>query len=186
MISAPRPPAIKPDQPEDLQRPRRVAQQELDRHQIEDDADGPRQPVLRDAGAARPMIDDDLVDLHADLAGDRRQEAMHLAVEPQRLDHLGAKHLQRAAVVVQLARRSPTRSACWRARRHAAGDERVLAILAPAADDVVALVDQGDHRGNVARIVLQVAVGGHDQPAARVARSRRQRPRSGRSCGGSG
>ena len=26
-------------------------------------------------------------------------------------------------------------------------DERVLAILAPAADDVVALLDEGDHRG---------------------------------------
>ena len=39
--------------------------------------------------------------LDAHLARDRRQEPVHLAVEPQRLDDLRAEHLQRAAVVVQ-------------------------------------------------------------------------------------
>ena len=46
--------------------------------------------------------------------------------------------------------------------------KRVLAILAPAADDVEAALELIDHRGDVARIVLQIAVRGDDQPAARV------------------
>ena len=46
--------------------------------------------------------------------------------------------------------------------------KRVLAILAPAADDVVAALEHLDHRRDVVRIVLQIAVGRHDQPAARV------------------
>ena len=156
------------DQPEDLQRPRRVVQQELHGREVEDHADGARQSVLGDAGAARAMVDDHLGDRDADLAGDRRQEAVHLAVEAQRLDHLGAKHLQRTAVVVQRHAGRPRDQLVGHHARQAAGDERVFAILAPAADDVVALFDQRDHRGNVARIVLEVAVGGHDQAAARV------------------
>ena len=38
----------------------------------------------------------------AELARDGRQKAVHLAVELHRLHDLGAKHLQRAAVVVQV------------------------------------------------------------------------------------
>ena len=53
--------------------------------------------------------------------------------------------------------------------------KRVFPILAPAADDVVALIDQRHHRGNVARIVLQIAVGGDHQPAARVREAGRKR-----------
>ena len=41
------------DQPENLQRPRRVTQKELDRQQIEDDPNRPADPVLRAAMPAR-------------------------------------------------------------------------------------------------------------------------------------
>ena len=46
-------------------------------------------------------LTDDLGDRDALLARDRRHETVHLAVQLQRLDDLRAKHLQRAAVVVQ-------------------------------------------------------------------------------------
>ena len=111
------------------------------------------------------MVHFHLGDLHADLAGDGRQKPVHLAVQPQRLDHFGAEHLQRATVVVKRHAGGPRDQLVGNHRRQASRDERILAVLAPAAHDVVALVDQGDHRRNVARVVLEVAVGGHHQPA---------------------
>ena len=50
----------------------------------------------------------------------------------------------------------------------------VAAVLAPAAHDVGAAFDGLDHRRDVPRIVLQVAVGGDDDAAARVVKSRRE------------
>ena len=49
MISRAEQPHREADQAEDLQRPRRVAQQELDRQQVEDHADRARDAVLRRA-----------------------------------------------------------------------------------------------------------------------------------------
>jgi hypothetical protein len=67
-------------QPKDLHRPGRVADQELDRHQVQDDADRARDPVLRASVHPRAMVDHVLNDRHAELARDRRQEPVHLAV----------------------------------------------------------------------------------------------------------
>ena len=54
-------------------------------------------PCMRGA-----MVHDVLFDARAELARDRRQEPVHLAVELHRLHDFGAEHLQRAAVVVQV------------------------------------------------------------------------------------
>ena len=114
------------------------------------------------------MVDDALGNRHAQLAGNRRQEPVHLAVQPQRLDDLRAKHLQRAAVVVQLHARRPRDDPVRHHRRQPARQERVLPVLPPAADDVGALLDQLDQRRDVRGVVLQVAVRRHDQRPARV------------------
>ena len=55
----------------------------------------------------------------------------------QRLDHLGAKHLQRAAVVVQADAGDEAEQPVGDDRRHVAREEVVLPVLPPAAHDVV-------------------------------------------------
>ena len=53
-------------------------------------------------------------------------------------------------------------------RRNLAQEQAVLAVLAPAGDEVEVFVQQpGDHARDVDRVVLQVAVHGHDDIAAR-------------------
>ena len=187
-MTAPSAAGRQPQQPEDLQRPRRVAEQELDRHAGRGRRGSVRDsPYLDVPARARAMVDHHLGDAHALLAGDRRQEPVHLAVEAQRLDDLRAEHLERAAVVVQRDARGHGDQPVGEHRRHAAGEERVLAVLAPAADDVEAARRSSSHHPrDVGGVVLQVAVGGDHQPAARVARSRPRTRPSGRSCGGSG
>ena len=165
------------DQAEDLQRPCRVVQQELDRHQVQNHADRPREAVLRLAVLARSMVHDHFADADANLAGNGWQEPVHLAVQLQRLDDLRAEDLQRAAVVVQTHAGRPGDQAVRHHRRQPPRDERVLPVLAPAADDVLALIDQIDHARQVSRIVLQIAVGGRDEPAARELESCRERRR---------
>src|SRR5262245_39118458 len=156
------------DQPEDLQRTRRVAEQELDRQEIENDADGSRNTVLRSAVHALAMIDRHLADQHALFARDGRDEPMHLAVQLDRFDDFRAKHLERAAVVAQLYTGGPRDQAIGEKRWQQTGDEGVLAVATPAAHDIELLVFELLHQPrNVRRIVLEIAVGRDDHPAAR-------------------
>src|SRR5262245_16436493 len=90
------------DQPEDLQWTRRVTEQELNGQEIEDDADGSRNAVLRLAVHARTMIDHRFVDQDSLLARNGGNEPVHLAVQLDRLDDLRPKYLERAAIVAQL------------------------------------------------------------------------------------
>ncbi len=149
-----------------MQRPRRVADQELDGQQIQHDADRARDAVVRRAMPPGAMVDDPFLDRDADLARDGRQEAVHLAVELHRLDHFGAEHLQRAAVVVQLHAGRERDDGVGDHRRQPPAEERILPVLAPPGDDVRAALGDLDHRGNVARVVLQIAIGRHDETSA--------------------
>ena len=174
------------EQPEDLQRPRRIAQQELDGHQIEHHANRAPEAVLRSPVHAGAMVDRQLRDPHAFLAGERGQEAMELAVQPQRLDDLRAKDLERAAVVVEPHAGRPRDQPVGDHRRQPASEEAVLPVLAPAADDVEALLDARDQRrrGPSDRSAGRRRT---SRSAARArARSRRRTPPSGRSCAAAG
>ena len=75
---------------EDVHRPGQVAVEELHRHQVEDDADGPGQVVFRLAGDARMMAHRHLGEEAAVLLGQHRHEAVHLAVERQVLGQVAA------------------------------------------------------------------------------------------------
>ena len=125
---------------------------------------------------ARPMVDHLLGDRDADLAGDGRDEAVHLAVEPQRLDDLGAERLQRAAVVVQAGRRSPreiSRLASIDGSRRV--EERVLAVLAASrrrcrAPRRASATSAGMSRGSFCRSPSEVTM----MRAARVGEAGRE------------
>ncbi len=126
-------------------------------------------PYFERAVPARPMVDHLFDDRDALLAGDRRQKPVHLAVQLQRLHDLGSEHFQRTAVVVKLDAGRKRDDRVGDHRGQAAIEERIFPVLSPARDDVgAALLQDFDHPRNVARIVLQVAVGRHDVAAARV------------------
>ena len=73
---------------------------------------------------------------------------MHLAIELQRLDDLGTEDLQRTAIVVQLDARGPRDEPIGEHRRQPAIDERILAVLAPAAHDVDCAANAVLHRAS--------------------------------------
>ena len=54
------------------------------------------------------------------------------------------------------------------ARRDAAKEDVIAALGAPAADDVVAFFELGEEAGDLAGVVLEVAIHGEDEVALRV------------------
>ncbi len=102
---------------------------------------------------------------------------MHLAIQPQRLHDFGAEGLERTAVVVEMDAGGPRDQAVGQKRRQAPVQPGVLPILSPAAHDVESLIEPRDHRRNVARIVLEVAVGCDDDAATGGGESGRKRGR---------
>src|SRR5438067_1763955 len=90
------------DAAERLQRPVQEAHQELDPEEIEEHAESPVDAVLRLAARSRVVAHRHLDDLGADLGGERRNEAMQLAIQAQAADHVRPVELERAAIVVQL------------------------------------------------------------------------------------
>ena len=93
---------------------------------------------------------------------------MHLAVQAHALDHVAAVGLQAAPVVAQFDAGHAGDQAIGDLRWNLAQEQAVLAVLAPAGDEVEILVEQaGHHARDVDRVVLQVAVHGHDHVAAR-------------------
>ena len=146
------------DLAEDLDRPRGIADEELDVDQVEDDRDDALEAVLAAAGDARAVAHWHLRDADAHPRGERGDEAVHLAVEADAAQHLAAVGLQGAAVVVQAHVGDLADQPVGGPARDAARQPRVLAVLAPAADHVVAFVNLREQQGDFAGIVLQVAV----------------------------
>ena len=144
-----------------------VGHEELDREEVEKHASGPADPILADPAGARAVIDHDLGDPNAHRRRHRGDETMHLAIEADALHHVGANHFERAAVVVDWDAGGPRDEPIGEERRDLLG-ERIVTVLPPAADDVVALalVELEEHGADVLRVVLKVAVGGHDHASA--------------------
>ena len=150
------------EQAEDLEGAGRIAQEELDRQEVEEDLGGPEDVVFGLALQAGAVTDLDLGDGDAHRAGDGRDEPVELAVEIDALDDLPAEGLERAAVVVELDAGEPGDEPVRHDGREPARQEPVLPVLPPAGDDVVAGVDLGEQGGDVGRIVLEVGVQGDD------------------------
>ena len=137
---------------------------------VEDDAgdfgEAEEGAVFGGAVFARVVADGHLDDFCADPFGVGDDEAVHFAVEVEALDDFAAVGLEGAAVVVDrefqvgldevvedLGGEGP--------------DTGVLAVLAPAADDVgVFAFEEVEHCGDVGGVVLEVAVHGDDDAAA--------------------
>jgi hypothetical protein len=65
---------------------------------------------------------------------------VHLAIEPEAAQDFATVGLERAAVIVQMDAGDPRDESVGDAGGQRAGQEGILAVLAPTADDVIALV----------------------------------------------
>jgi len=137
----------------------------------------PRQPVLRLPLLARMVPDHLLGDARAGPLGVDGDEAVHLTVEPDRLEHLAPISLEGAAVVVQAHAAHPADEPVGDLRRQAPGERLVLPILPPPRHDVVALLEAREQERDVLRIVLQIGVHRHHDRGARAIEARRHRRR---------
>ena len=92
---------------------------------------------------------------------------MHFAVQPDVFEHFATVGFERAAEVVNVHAGDPADQAVGDHRRYPARDELVVSILSPPADDVPAgrVVEFGDYGVDVVRVVLHVAVHGHEDPS---------------------
>jgi len=144
-------------------------------NEIDGDLEDAAVAVLALAGRAGIVLDDDLADaraVHRRVHGD---EAVHFAVEARVANDVGAVGLQRAAVIVQLhagdAADEPVGGA-----GDLGPEPGVLAVLAPAADDVVvALFEHVAEAADFLGRILAVAVQRHDDRCAGRPESGHQR-----------
>src|SRR5579875_3804606 len=151
-----------------LQRARRVIQQKLDAEQVEENADRARDAVVRFPILASNIGDGHLGHGRAGPAGERRYEAVQLAVQLDFGQYFAAIGLERGAEVVQVHARKLGHDPVGDAAGQLAGQKGVGALHAPAAHDVVPLLNFFDESRNFGGIVLQVAVHGNDDLAAGV------------------
>ena len=143
------------------------------------------QPYFDRPYSARPMLDRRLADAKPARRGQHGHEAVQLAVEPNLVNHVAAKRLQAAVVVVQLDAGEPADQAVEHLRRPPLVPG-IVAIDLPAADDVEPFVELGEQLGNFGGTVLQVGVHRDDHLAGRPRRTPRSAPPPCRNCGESG
>ena len=89
-----------PDPAEQVDGPLGLLLEEADQDQVEDDVEGPAQPVFRLAGGAGPVVHLGLDHAGALPCGEDRDESVHLAVELHAFEHAAAIRLHRAAEIV--------------------------------------------------------------------------------------
>ena len=148
---------------EDVARLRRPDGEELDGQEVEQDLERPSDAVLAAAGGPRMVAHGDLGDPSTRQVRERRQETVHLAVQP-RLHDVRTVGLG-AAVVVEAHTRDAADEPVGDPRRHAANP-----VLGDAASRSRRRSPRRSSRaaGDVGRIVLEVAVHRDDHLAARV------------------
>jgi len=95
-------------------------------------------------------------------------EAVHLRIQRDAFDDRRAVGLERTAVVFDGDTRDPADHPVGDDGWDLTGHELVLAFVAPADHDIEALPDLFQEQGDVARVVLEIAVHGDDDLAAGV------------------
>ena len=88
---------------------------------------------------------------------------MHLTVEPDAFDDLGAVGFQRTAEIVKFHTRDDRDDLIGEDARDVSLERIVLPIFSPAGADFVTLVELGDDSRDVLRIVLAVAIEWNDR-----------------------
>lgn len=145
-----------------------------------DQCDRGTQPELAQAEvgaavAARVMAHGKFADAETGGDGDSGQERLHEIDGKKRVDDFAAEHAQLAAAIVQAVVEQAAPDGVAESRDQPA-DGRVVAIDAPATGEIKCAGGDGRvERGEIAGIVLAIAVHGEDQIAARGAQAVEQR-----------
>ena len=157
---------------EKVERARHIAEEESYREQIEEDSQSARNSVVRFSAGTNDILDRHFDDFRAVQSSESGNEAVHFTVEANVLDDFAAIDFEGGAEVVDIDSRELGHHPIGNARRQAAHDEIVDALLAPAADDVAAGGFKGlQHYRDVVRVVLQVAVHGNNDFAGSVVKT---------------
>jgi len=155
-------PGILRDATEEVHRLGTVFLEHAHQDQVHSDLENPAIAVLALTGPAWVVLHDHFADARPVHAGEHRDEPVHFAVQSRIADDVGPVGLQRATVVMQSYPGHTANDPVGDARNQGA-QPRVLAVLAPAADHVVAALLQ-----NIAQTfdlfgrILPVAVQRHD------------------------
>src|SRR5439155_10676969 len=142
---------------EEMQRPIPVTAEERNGEEVEEPAGVPLQAVARPAMLSPAMVDGDLRDAISALVSEHRHEAVELAVEVERPNHLGPIRLEPAVHVVKTHAGDQRGGPVVDAGDDAAG-QGVLAIALPARDEIEAFVELREQVRNLSGIVLEIRV----------------------------
>ncbi len=91
---------------------------------------------------------------------------MHLAIQAEAFERITAVDLERAAVIMQVNACHPRDQPVGNIGGKGAGELVILAVLAPAADQVIAFVELVEQHGDIGRVVLQIGIQQDDDAAA--------------------
>ena len=94
--------AERPECPEEMKRTGHIAEQKTDGQQIEEDADGARDSIVRLSCQACRIGDGNFADAGSEPGGERGNEAMHLPVKRDILDDFAAVGFEGGAEVVDI------------------------------------------------------------------------------------
>ena len=156
------------DATEKMRRPPLVLEQEEHREQVHQPAEETPAAELADAELARVVLHHDFPDFEALPVRQHRNEAVHLAVQAQVLQHHGAVRFEAAVHVVEPHAGEVAHHGVEDARRQHLGNG-IVPLLFVAGDEVEAFVQFGQEARNFLGVVLQVRVQREHDFAARFA-----------------
>src|SRR5208283_2224627 len=163
-----------PHRAEEVQRPRKIFEQEADGNKVEENAEGARNSVMRNTAFPDYVLDRNFDDRRAIPRGQCRDEAVKLSVEWNLSQDFAPVSLTSCAKVVDVNAAQFRHEPVGAARRNAPQPEIIDAILAPSDDNVVTLGNLLQEQRDIGRIVLQVAVHGDDVFPAGMVKSSSQ------------
>jgi hypothetical protein len=108
------------------------------------------------------MSDRHFGDTCSNTSRQRRNEPVLFGVEGDAVEQISSVGLERAAIVSDRYAGQPAYQSVGDPGGHLSEQQFILSLLAPSADEIVALIQFRDQRGNVSRIVLKVTIQGHD------------------------
>src|ERR1041385_9134111 len=148
---------------EEQQRPLAKRADHPDRHEIEKHLSDPREPVLAPPQPAGMGPDLHLHDPGAGGGGRQRvDEAMEVGIQGEPVDELASIRLERAPGVPDRNAADPAKDAVGHPRRELAAQERVLAAPPITRNQIVPLPELRHQRGDIRRVVLEVAIHADD------------------------
>lgn len=160
--------AYGPNRTKEVEWARHVLEKKPDGEEVKEDAKGTGDAVVALPCHASGVGDRDFADGGAVPAGKGGDEAVHLSIQRNVLNDLTAVGLEGSTEVVDIYSGKGGHELVGGMRGDAAHEEVITALIAPAADNIVAFFQFGEKTRDLVRVVLQIAVHSEDEVALRV------------------